>query len=240
MKRDGEDAYYDDKDNLNSFPYDTTDYYGKGENGEGFIHKRGGEIDCRLNGRFFHMEIDMSEEPNDTYNFSICSLGLMGIYYDRDEPLPELAEVIQNLSATVAFKDIVAFPPVEGVVNYRAKQPESGALPFVSLQKSGSDTLATIAPTEMTAPGNYTLTLQYYNPAAPSEVLNVTTYGFSVIELLRDAPITERVTMIVGENIQTNLTIPDFWTNPPYNGQYDIGMRQRPGDELFFVSIIPL
>ena len=105
MQWDGDDAYYEDVGNFNYALYDTGDYYGKGN---GFIHKRGGEIDCNLNGRFFHMEIDMSGEPNDTYDFSICSLGLMGIYYDRDEPLPELVEVIQNLSVTVTFKDIVA------------------------------------------------------------------------------------------------------------------------------------
>ena len=53
MQRDQNDAY----------SYDANfaeDYYGKGING--YIHKRGGEIDCSLSGRFFHMEIDMSAE----------------------------------------------------------------------------------------------------------------------------------------------------------------------------------
>ena len=63
-------------------------------------------------------------------------------------------------------------------------------------------------------------------------------YIFTVVELVRDAPITEQVTMIVGENIQTNLTIPNFKTDPPYSGKYRTRMRQQPGNELFFVSLI--
>ena len=59
-----------------------------------------------------------------------------------------------------------------------------------------------------------------------------------MLELYRDEDITSQVTMIVGEDIQTNLTIPNFKANPEYNGKYDINMRQAPDSELFFVSII--
>ena len=65
------------------------------------MHKSGNEIDCSLYGKYVFMESDMSDERGNPYKIEICSVGIFGEKFTRDEPLPTTIEVIQNYFPTI-------------------------------------------------------------------------------------------------------------------------------------------
>ena len=50
------------------------------------------EVWCNKPGRYVHIVADLAHLIGD-YTMSLCSVGIMGASYVRDEPLPESVEV---------------------------------------------------------------------------------------------------------------------------------------------------
>ena len=71
MNKDDPNTYYYNKqsDDANKDPF---------LRGEGFVHKNGNEIECNLIGKYVTMVSDMSEEAGNSYDISICSVGIFG------------------------------------------------------------------------------------------------------------------------------------------------------------------
>ena len=75
------------------------------------MHKAGKEIECNLVGIFVTMTADMSEEIGNGYSFSVCSLGLFGIAYSRDEPVPTAIELFYgDFPFTFAVENVYPLP----------------------------------------------------------------------------------------------------------------------------------
>lgn len=86
MNRDDASTYHYEQQAFD----DGADVFSKGL---GYVHKGGLEIECNLAGKFVTMTADMNKETGHGYAFSVCSLGLFGIVYVRDEPPPEAIEI---------------------------------------------------------------------------------------------------------------------------------------------------
>ena len=53
----------------------------------------GKEIWCNLEGRYMHIVADLSHLAGQGYSMELCSVGIMGTQYVRDEPLPATLEI---------------------------------------------------------------------------------------------------------------------------------------------------
>ena len=64
------------------------------------------------------MTADMSEEIGNEYSFSICSLGLFGIAYTRDEPPPTVIELfIGDFPFTFAVQNVYPLPSTSKAID---------------------------------------------------------------------------------------------------------------------------
>ena len=75
------------RDDKSSFSYDAEVDRHDGSSGKGLVWNYGSEIWCSQTGRYVHLIADMTHLVRKGYNVSICSLGLMGTKFDRDEPV---------------------------------------------------------------------------------------------------------------------------------------------------------
>ena len=53
------------------------------------------EVWCNLEGQYVHIVADLSHLGG-SYTMSLCSVGIMGASFVRDEPLPESIEIYQG------------------------------------------------------------------------------------------------------------------------------------------------
>ena len=58
----------------------------------GYVWTYGKEAWCNLEGQYVHIVADLSH-LEDPYLMSLCSVGIMGASYTRDEPLPSFIEL---------------------------------------------------------------------------------------------------------------------------------------------------
>ena len=65
----------------------------------------GVEAWCNMEGRYLHIVADLSH-LTPPYTMSLCSLGIMGSRYVRDEPVPETLELVQGEIQTVSVSHI--------------------------------------------------------------------------------------------------------------------------------------
>ena len=98
------------------------------------MHKGGIEIECNLSGRYVTMTADMSEEIGNGYRFSICSLGVFGTPYVRDEPLPATIEIFYgDFPTTFAVQNIHPEPGTSRALDVNLRQADANQLPFVEI-----------------------------------------------------------------------------------------------------------
>ena len=57
------------------------------------IWNYGKEAWCNLEGRYLHIIADLSHIAEEDYNLNVCSVGIMGTQYVRDQSLPETLEI---------------------------------------------------------------------------------------------------------------------------------------------------
>ena len=134
MNKDAQDTYY--KDERITCP-SGQDIFDKGC---GWVHRNGGEIECNREGRYAHLVADMSEEVGNGYEFSICSLGLMGFVYARDAPA--LRSEIEFVQGDLPFAEAVAHisysdltPADSSSISIKLRQKSDAEVSFVTLEE---------------------------------------------------------------------------------------------------------
>ena len=75
----------DDSANYHSWTYGGSTYSN--------IWNYGKEVWCNLEGRFIHIVADLSHLEGQGYSMELCTVGVMGTKYVRDQTLPETLEV---------------------------------------------------------------------------------------------------------------------------------------------------
>ena len=68
-----------------------------------------------LEGKYLHLVADMS--PYDTDTVSVCSLGIFGTRYDRDEAIPTSMSVIQGKIVTITVPHIYSFYSIGNTID---------------------------------------------------------------------------------------------------------------------------
>ena len=58
----------------------------------------GTEVWCNTEGQYVHIVSDLSHLAGATYEMSLCSIGIMGTPYTRNEPLTTFVELYQGES----------------------------------------------------------------------------------------------------------------------------------------------
>ena len=48
---------------------------------------------CNLEGRYIHIVADLAHLEGQSYKMELCTVGVMGTQYVRDEALPEILEI---------------------------------------------------------------------------------------------------------------------------------------------------
>ena len=57
------------------------------------IWNYGKEVWCNLEGRYMHIVADLQHLAGQNYSMELCSIGIMGTQYIRDQTLPETLEI---------------------------------------------------------------------------------------------------------------------------------------------------
>ena len=87
-------------DDPNSFKFGST------HGVSGNLWNYGAEIWCNLEGQYITMVADLAHLNSQTYEMSICSLGVMGAKYDRATPLQTIFNVQYKETQTILVQNI--------------------------------------------------------------------------------------------------------------------------------------
>ena len=110
------------------------------------------------------MTADMSEEIGNGYSFDICSLGIFGISYVRDEILPEAIEIFYgDFPTTFAVPNLYPKPSTGSAVDINLRQAGADQLSFVQMEELDGETMVTIDASELTNEANYVLQLESFD-----------------------------------------------------------------------------
>ena len=83
MKTDDDDNYY----------YYDGNWKEKSIKGFERIWNYGKQVPCNLEGQFVHVVADLTGLAQTNYQMSLCSYGIMGTKYVRDEPVASIIEI---------------------------------------------------------------------------------------------------------------------------------------------------
>ena len=110
------------------------------------------------------MTADMSEEIGNGYGFSVCSLGLFGIAYSRDEPLPTAIELFYgDFPFTFAVQNVYPSPSTGNALDVNLRQAEANQLSFVQVKELYGETMVTIDTSSLPDQANYDLQLESFD-----------------------------------------------------------------------------
>ena len=87
-----------------SFTYG--EYTAKGVSGNFWNY--GVEIWCNLEGQYVTLVADLADLSGQSYEMSICSLGVMGAEYVRDTEIPSVIEVRNNENQIITIANLYA------------------------------------------------------------------------------------------------------------------------------------
>ena len=62
-------------------------------NNDNDVWNFGKEVWCNLEGQYMHIVADLSHLAGQDYNVELCTVGIMGTQYIRDQTLPENLEI---------------------------------------------------------------------------------------------------------------------------------------------------
>ena len=100
----------------------------------------GHEAWCNLEGRYTHIVADLSHLAGQGYSMELCSVGIMGTQYVRDEPLPETLEIASEGLTTLTIPNIYSSMPIGNQLNINMRQASGVELSFISLIEESSQT----------------------------------------------------------------------------------------------------
>ena len=92
----------------------------------------GKEVWCNLEGRYMHIIADLSHLAGQGYSMELCSVGIMGTQYVRDEPLPVTLEISEEFT-TLAIPNIYSALPIGNQLDINLRQASGNELPYISL-----------------------------------------------------------------------------------------------------------
>ena len=104
------------------------------------IWNYGHEAWCNLEGRYTHIVADLSHLAGQGYSMELCSVGIMGTQYVRDEPLPETLEIASEGLTTLTIPNIYSSMPIGNQLNINMRQASGVELSFISLIEESSQT----------------------------------------------------------------------------------------------------
>ena len=78
----------DDSSNYHTYSYLGTPYND--------VWNYGKEVWCNLEGRYMHIIADLSHLAGQGYSMDLCSIGIMGTQYIRNETIQEIVEIVQG------------------------------------------------------------------------------------------------------------------------------------------------
>ena len=122
----------------------------------------GAEVWCNKRGRYVHLIADLSHLSG-TYKMSLCSVGIMGASYIRDEPLPTAIELyLGSLPYIINVPYIYdEYTAGEIPLNINLRQ-SSGPLNFVTLSEDYDKSVIEIDSLGVT-PGDYELQIESFD-----------------------------------------------------------------------------
>ena len=110
------------------------------------------------------MTADMSEEIGNGYSFSVCSLGLFGIAYSRDEPVPTAIELFYgDFPFTFVVQNVYPLPSTGNALDVNLRQAEANQLSFVQVKELGGETMVTIDASKLTDQANYEIQFESFD-----------------------------------------------------------------------------
>ena len=110
----------------------------------------GKEIWCNLEGRYMHIVADLSHLAGQHYSMELCSIGIMGTQYIRDETLPETIEIDSEGLMTLTIPNIYSAMSIGNQLDIKLRQASGSELSFVSLKEQIGSTLVQIDVNEAT------------------------------------------------------------------------------------------
>ena len=131
MTTDPESWYYDER----------TATAGGDSRAPGYVWTYGIEVWCNLEGQYVHIVADLSHLTG-PYTMSLCSVGIMGTSFERNEPLPNHIELAQGESIEIPVPYIFDEHGIstEQIINLR--QAASAEFSFVTIyEKAESSTV---------------------------------------------------------------------------------------------------
>ena len=87
------------------------------ETKSGKLWRYGFEAWCNLEGQYLHIVADLRELKGRAYEMSICSLGIMGMDYGRDNKLQEIVDVLPGNEISFEVEKIRALFPIGNHLN---------------------------------------------------------------------------------------------------------------------------
>ena len=127
----------------------------------GNVWTYGTEVWCNIAGQYVHIVADLRHLLG-TYTMSLCSIGIMGTSFTRNEPLPDFIELFQKESMEIAVPHIFdEFTSIREQV-VQLKQASSSELPFVAISEASGQSIIHVDP-GCIAVGVYELKLQSYD-----------------------------------------------------------------------------
>ena len=119
------------------------------------------EIWCNLEGQYTTIVADLTELSGQTYEMSICNLGVMGTEYVRENYVLTSISLGQAETEVIAVENIYSKFTIGNTLDINLRQKAGTELFWVTLEQ-GNPTLIKTVPAGV-APGDYTLILQSFD-----------------------------------------------------------------------------
>ena len=90
---------------------------------------------CNLEGRYVHVVADLTDLAyrHTNYQMSLCSYGIMGTKYVRDEPVASVIEIYEGETSILTIPHIKSSYEIGTQLSINLRQPEGYQLEFVKL-----------------------------------------------------------------------------------------------------------
>ena len=142
-------------DQMANDPYTSTPYYEWMYNSETW---------CNMQGRYTHIVKDFTSvfvlDPN--FESSICTVGIMGTKYVRDELVTASVTTVEGVTATFDVQHIYSETPIGNILGINLRQKVGAELSFVTLSYGTAGYTTVLIDTTATT-GSYNLVLESFD-----------------------------------------------------------------------------
>ena len=169
---------------------------------------------------------------------SLCSFGIFGTSYIRDEPLPDTLELVRGQSMTLRVLHIYSEYDIGTTHEINLRQPASSPLSFVMLTEQASQTAVKIN-SEGLALGDYLLYLESFDTLSTIfTTLKMDTIIVIVESYVRTEPLPTSVEVGAGES--TTILVPHIYSEIDNDIVMAINLRHETINFIPFVTFTSL